>query len=355
MHESLYSLEKSQDSFLYNEDCYETTKRFPEGSIDLIYADPPFFSGRVHSLNNCVFDDRWISNEEYINWIRPRLAEFRRVLKSTGSIYIHCDWHISHYLKVLADTIFHSRNFVNEVIWKRQSCHNDYRQGSRHFGRIHDTILVYAKSKDYVWNSQFIPYEELYIKNAYRHKEKETGRKFALGDLTGPGGKSNGNPKYKFLGTERYWRYSKSKMLELLANGRIAHKDGRVPLLKRYLDEMPGKPVQDLWFDIKPCYNRNVKFPTQKPKALLQRIISTSSNLRDIVYDPFAGSGTSGVVSLELSRRWIASEISIETCSTVINRLGESGFQTKLHDPNESIEDPINMMLQKSSIQLRVE
>lgn len=185
------------------------------------------------------------------------------------------------------------------------------------------------KSADHVWNSQFVPYNDSYLKKIYRHVEHDTGRRYALGDLTGPGGKAKGNPKYEFLGVERYWRYSKSKMFDLLSKGRIAHRDGRVPLLKRYLDEMPGKPVQDLWDDIKPCHGSKLKYPTQKPESLLKRIIETSSLPGQVLYDPFAGSGTSGVACFKMSRRWIASEISTNACNIIRRRLKAIGCQVE--------------------------
>ena len=131
-------------------------------------------------MNGCSFDDVWANPEEYIEWIKPRLQEFQRILKSAGSIYIHCDWHISHYLKVLADGIFGRNNFLNEIIWKRQSSHNDAKQGSKHFGRIHDTILVYAGSQKYVWNQEFVPYDKIYVERTYKYVESATERKYAF-------------------------------------------------------------------------------------------------------------------------------------------------------------------------------
>jgi adenine specific DNA methylase Mod len=151
---------------LFNEDCVLTSKRFVDSSIDLVYVDPPFCSGRSYELNGCSFDDKWRTTEEYIDWIKPRLVEFKRILKPTGSIYIHCNWHISHYIKVLADSIFGQRNFLNEIVWKRQSAHNDARQGSKHFGRIHDVVLVYTASQKYVWNQEYLPYDHDYLKQA---------------------------------------------------------------------------------------------------------------------------------------------------------------------------------------------
>lgn len=300
---TLISPEKLDRFTLFNEDCLETAKRLVDTSVDLIYADPPFFTGRLHSMNGCSFDDTWANPEEYIAWIKPRLEEFKRILKPTGSIYIHCDWHISHYLKVLADSIFGRNNFLNEIIWKRQSSHNDAKQGSKHFGRIHDTILVYAGSQNYVWNQQYVPYDDAYIEHTYKYVESRTERRYAVGDLTGPGGASKGNPLYEFLGVKRYWRYSKVKMFELLAVGKIAYEEGKVPMLKRYLDEMRGKTIQDIWTDIPLNCKKGKRFPTQKPEGLLERIISTSSNPEQTVYEPFAGSATGGAICHKLSRR----------------------------------------------------
>ncbi|MCL5877222.1 MAG: site-specific DNA-methyltransferase [Candidatus Bathyarchaeota archaeon] len=326
---------------LFHEDCLETSKRLPDSSIDLIYADPPFFTGRIYSMNGCSFDDKWTNATEYIDWLKPRLNEFKRILRPTGSIYIHCDWHLSHYIKVLSDSIFGMNNFVNEIIWKRQSAHNDSKQGSKHFGRIHDTILVYAGSQRYVWNQQYTPYDEAYVEKTYKYVEAKTERKYAVGDLTAPGGASKGNAHYDFLGVERYWRYSEVKMRELFKKGRIEHATGKVPLLKRYLDEMHGKPVQDIWGNINLEFAKKGRYPTQKPEALLERIIATSSNHCQIVYEPFAGSSTAGIVCHKLLRRWIGSEISKEACKFTIERFNKTGFEIQLiphQENNRNIE-----------------
>ncbi len=333
-------LEELGNYTLFHEDCLLTTKKFPSSSIDLIYADPPFFTGKSHSREGCSFNDKWKNPQEYLDWIHPRFEEFKRVLKPSGSIYIHCDWHISHYLKVLADDIFGRNNFLNEIIWKRQSSHNDAQQGSRHFGRIHDSILVYVESKNYIWNQQYSPYDDAYVKRTYRYTESFTLRRYALGDLTGPGGKAKGNPKYDFLGIERYWRYSRTKMSEMLSSGRIAHKKGKVPLLKRYLDEMKGKPLQDIWADV--TIDREEKrFPTQKPKELLNRIVVTSSNPQQVVFEPFAGSATAGIVCYKLSRRWIGSEVSLKACLFSLHRLQEAGCNVRLLSNQISPLEPL--------------
>jgi len=328
-----HHLLEGDDYVLFHEDCLETSRRLPDDSIDLIYVDPPFFSGRFYYTCEYRFDDRWKGLSDYLDWIAPRLKEFKRILKDTATIYVHCDWHVSHYLKVLADSVFGGKNFLNEIVWKRQSSHNDVRQGSRHFGRVHDTILVYKMSRKYVWNQQYVHYDESYVNRRYRYVEPESGRRYALGDLTGPGGAAKGNARYSFLGVERYWRYSRSKMLELLATRRIRYENGKVPLLKRYLDEMAGIPVQDVWTDIKPVLNsrQNMRYPTQKPEALLNRIISTSSNPGHVIYDPFAGSGTSAAVCFNLSRRWIGSEISKHACLAATNRLAALGCKVTLN------------------------
>ncbi len=328
--------DKLDNYTLFQEDCLTTSKRLPNASIDLIYADPPFFTGRLYSMNGCSFDDTWANPEEYMDWIKPRLEEFKRILKPTGSIYIHCDWHISHYIKVLADGIFGRNNFVNEIIWKRQSSHNDAKQGSKHFGRIHDTILVYAGSQEYVWNQQFAPYDDIYIERTYKYIESATERRYAVGDLTGPGGASKGNPQYEFLGVKRYWRYSEIKMRELFLTGRIAYVKGKVPLLKRYLDEMLGKPIQDIWADINLDHQKKDRFPTQKPEALLERILLVSSNPNQFVYEAFAGSSTAAVACHKLGRKWIGSEISENACYHALNRLEKLCCKVKFYSQSEN-------------------
>jgi DNA modification methylase len=317
---------------LFNEDCLQTARRLPDSSVDLIYLDPPFFSGRDYKTGRIGFGDKWESLAGYLSWMSPRLGEFRRILRNTGTIYIHCDWHASHYIKVLADSILGYSNFLNEIVWKRQSCHNDAGQGSRHFGRVHDTILIYARSSNYVWNQQYEPYDDSYVKKAYRFTEQATGRRYALGDLTGPGGASKGNSHYRFLGVERYWRFSRKRMSQLLAQDRIHYVKGRVPLSKRYLDEMHGKPLQDVWTDINPVSSshENMRFPTQKPEALLSRIVRTSTIPDQRVYDPFAGSGSLAVSCFRLHREWIGSEISKSACRLIATRLSAAGCNITL-------------------------
>ena len=196
------------------------------------------------------------------------LQECHRVLSETGSLYLHCDWHASHYLKVELDKIFGRKFFRNEIIWRRHNVHNDTRHGTKAFGRVHDIILFYSKSKNYTWNPIYQPYSEEYVEKTYRYFEPETGRRYAVGDLSGPGGRSKGNPRYKFLGFTRYWRYCERSMKRLQKENRIYQgKPGNVPLLKRYLDEMPGMVLQDVWDDVKSVQvtkKESVGYPTQK-------------------------------------------------------------------------------------------
>jgi DNA modification methylase len=297
----------SLHSTLHHGDCLLVLNSFPPETFQLIYADPPFFSDRAYlSGTNVAFVDRWKGGiREYLAWIEPRLAACHKVLRTNGSMYLHCDYHASHYLKVLMDRIFGYENFVNEIIWKRQSAHSDNRQGAKHFGRIHDTIFFYSKSREFVWNDQYLPYDNEYVRRHYCHVEPETQRRYALGDLTGPGGASKGNPYFEFLGVSRYWRYSKHKMEELLKDNRIyVAKPGNVPLLKRYLDEMKGVPIQDIWLD---NWNRDpgsISYPTEKTQGLLSRIIRASSDSESFILDPFCGSGSTLLAAHRLGRSW---------------------------------------------------
>ena len=280
-------------------DSYQVLKKIPENSVNLCYLDPPFFARRVFGVETKSgqyhsFDDNWKNLDEYLDFMRKILKECHRVLTDTGSIYLHCDWHASHYLKIELDTIFGYNNFRNEIVWRRHNSHNDTKQGAKMFGRVHDTILFYSKTDNYTWNPIYAPYPQEYVEKYYKHIEPETGRRYAHGDLSGPGGKSKGNPKYKFLGVTRYWRFRKENMFKLYKDGRIIQtKKGNVPLMKRYLDEMPGIMLQDVWDDIKSVQvtkKESLDYPTQKPLKLLERIIEISSNEKDLVLDPFSGS-----------------------------------------------------------------
>jgi DNA modification methylase len=316
---------------IYCGDNLDQLARLPDRCVDVIYIDPPFNSNRNYEIfwgetkEKRAFDDRHASTAAYVDFMRPRCVELHRVLKDTGSFYYHCDWHASHYVKVMLDQIFEENQFINEVVWKRQSAHNDAKQGSKHFGRVHDSIFLYAKGSGYVFHHQYKPYDPEYVKSFYRHVESGTGRRYRLGDLTAPGGAapSKGNPHYEFLGVTRYWRYSEENMKRLYEQGRIMQsKPGRVPQYKRYLDEGKGTPIGTVWDDIGPVLKTaSVGYPTQKPLPLLERIIKTSSDEGDIILDAFCGCGTALEAAEKLGRQWIGIDISPTACQVMAKRL----------------------------------
>ena len=318
---------------IYEGDNLEIMSKFPSNSIDLIYADPPFYTNRRFEIiwndgaEKRAFEDRWAGGiEHYISWMEPRIRECYRLLKEGGYLYLHCDDHASSHLRLLLDKIFGENCFVNEIVWFRQSgAHTDTKQGSKHFGRAHDSILLYSKGEPKTWNEEFQEYSEDYIKNFYRYVEPSTGRRYQLDNLTGPGGEAKGNPYYEIMGVKRYWRYSKEKMQELINEGRIIQtKPGTVPRYKRYLDEGKGVPIMDVWTDISSIQSQSKErlgYPTQKPVALLERIINVSSNKDDVVFDPFCGCGTALVASQKLGRKWIGIDISPTACKLMSKRL----------------------------------
>jgi adenine specific DNA methylase Mod len=365
---------------LYYGDNLEILRQYiKDETVDLIYLDPPFnsnanynvlfaeHSGDKSSAQIQAFEDTWTWGEDsdqayremverggrvsealqafrhllgqsnmmaYLAMMTPRLVELHRVLKTTGSLYLHCDPTASHYLKLLMDAIFGPEAFKTEIIWKRSSAHSDAKQGRVQHGRIHDVILFYTKNNDWIWNPVYTPYDPEYIEQFYRFIEPETGRRYRLGDLTGPGGAAKGNPQYEVMGVIRYWRFSKEKMEELIRQGRIIQTNpGTVPAYKRYLDEMPGIPLQDLWADIPPIGAQAAErlgYPTQKPQALLERIIQTSSNSGDVVLDPFCGCGTAIAAAEALGRQWIGIDITHLAIALIKNRLEtSSGGTTK--------------------------
>ncbi|MBV9706435.1 MAG: site-specific DNA-methyltransferase, partial [Chloroflexi bacterium] len=295
----MYPQPITQNTLFYGDNLKILREYIPSESVDLIYLDPPFNSNRSYNVlfkdesgveseaQITAFEDTWHWNETaeqtyhnliteapdnvskmvaalrdfigtnqmmaYLVMMAARLVELHRVLKATGSLYLHCDPTASHYLKIILDTIFGTQNFRNEITWKRTSAHSDTKQGHViHMGRVHDILLFYTKSDAAQRIELYQPYDEEYVKSFYRHQDAD-GRRYQLGDLTGPGGAAKGNPQYEFLGATRYWRYTREKMQELYEQGRIVHTSpGSVPRYKRYLDEMPGTPLQDLWDDILP-------------------------------------------------------------------------------------------------------
>ncbi len=295
----------------------------------------------------------------YLAMMAPRLVELRRVLKPTGSLYLHCDPTASHYLKLLLDAVFSPTNFRSEIIWKRSSAHSDTKQGRVIHGHIHDVLLFYTKGEEWTWNPIYVPYDEEYVEEFYRHVEKETGRRYRRGDLTAarPGGdvsyewrvKRKGDPNadtdapweadltdeyksplpgWEYKGVPpyrgRYWAYSRANMRQYAEQGRLVYTRSGFPEYKRYLDEMPGVPLQDLWTDIPPIgasAQERLGYPTQKPEALLERIIRSATNEGDVVLDPFCGCGTTIAAAQSLNRPWIGIDITHLAIGLIKSRL----------------------------------
>jgi DNA modification methylase len=282
-----------------------------------------------------AFEDRWKGGiNNYVEWMTERLVECYRVLKPNGSMYLHCDQHASHHLKVEMDKHFGEKGFINEIIWKRQSAHSDTKQGAKHYGRLHDTILFYIKGNEYTWNPQYIPYSEDYINNFYKHIEPGTLRKYRVDNITAA--KPGGDTSYEWKGVKpykgRYWAYSREKMEKFDQEGRLIYSRTGMPQYKRYLDEMPGVLLQDVWDDISPAgIGKEAQgYPTQKPEALLERMIKSSSNPKDLILDPFCGCGTTLVVAQKLGRNWIGIDVSPTACNLMEQRLRKLGVSPQV-------------------------
>jgi DNA modification methylase len=317
---------------IYCGDNLEQLRKLPDACVDLIYIDPPFNSNRNYEVfwgetkEKRSFEDRHESTRAYIDFMRPRCVEMARVLKKTGSFYFHCDWHASHYVKVMLDQIFGEENFQNEIVWKRADAHSDAKQGAKHFGRVHDSIFFYTGSSKYTFNSIYKPLPESTVNTWYKHVEEGTGRRYNKADVTGPGGAAKGCPVYEWKGITRAWRYSKENMQRLESEGRLVYSSTGMVYQKRYLDESKGVPLQSWWDDIAMLRGINqggerLGYPTQKPLALLNRIIEASSNENDIVLDAFCGCGTALVAAQNLNRQWIGIDVSPTACRVMAKRL----------------------------------
>jgi site-specific DNA-methyltransferase (adenine-specific) len=257
-----------------------------------------------------------------------RLIELHRVLKPTGSLYLHCDPTASHYLKLVLDTIFGHSQFKNDIAWLRAVPKSDFRQGATNWPRVHDVLLYYVRNnKTANFRQPHMPHSATYILNKYSNRDPD-GRQYQLTSLNAPGAGSRGHPQYEFMGVTRYWRYSKQKMMALAAEGRIVQPSpGAVPRYKRYLDEMAGVPVGDVWTDIDPINSQaqeRLGFQTQKPVTLLERVIDASSNEGDTILDPFCGCGTTVHAAQKLNRKWIGIDITHLAIALVERRLKEA-------------------------------
>jgi len=243
----------------------------------------------------------------YLVMMTARLAELHRVLKPTGSLYLHCDPTASHYLKIALDAIFGPEHFRGEVTWVRTTTHNDAKRWSPNA----DILLYYGKSQLVTWNPVYLPHSVEYLDSKYRHDDNDGRGPYRLDNMTSPNPRPN--LTYEWLGHQppaNGWRYSTERMAELHDDGRIWYPDTKAkrPQLKRYLNEQPGVVVGNVWTDISPINSRAAErlgYPTQKPLALLERILTASSNPGDVVLDPFCGCGTTVDAAQKLGRRWV--------------------------------------------------
>lgn len=351
---------------LYYGDNLDVLRRHvTDESVDLVYLDPPFNSNRSYNVlfkNRSgdeaqaqieAFDDTWTWSQQaeaayrelveggaplrvadaleamrrllgdndvlaYLVMMAARLVELHRVLKPTGSLYLHCDDAASHYLKLLLDAIFGPEHFHNELIWKRTSGHSD----ARRYGRVHDTILFYAKGDHPTWNQLYQAYDPAYVEQYYRYTDAN-GRRFMSGDL-GSAGLSGGGYEYEWKGIVREWRVPLATMQRLDAEDRIFYTRNGFPRMKRFLDESKGMPVQDVWTDVEALrswHQEKLGYPTQKPLGALERIILASSNPGDVVLDPFCGCGTTIDAAQKLDRRWTGIDITYLAIDLISKRL----------------------------------
>ena len=302
-------------------DNLEILKSFESDGVDLIYLDPPFFSNRNYEViwgdsgEIRSFQDRWAGGiSHYIDWLKERVIEMHRVLKPTGSIFLHCDWHANAYIRVhILDRIFGENNFRNEIIWKRRTGNNSSVHSAKQFGIINDTIYFYSKSKNWLFKQLYSFEDESYrgyVDKFFVHTD-EKGRKYRIADLSNPAPRPNLMYEYKgYKPPKNGWAISYEKMEQFEKEGRLHFpkiKNGRIQR-RRFLDELRGKPVQNIWDDIEIVSSHSrekIGYPTQKPEALLERIITCASNEGDIILDPFVGGGTAVSVAERLKRQWI--------------------------------------------------
>ena len=380
------------NALFYGDNLDILRKYIADASVDLIYLDPPFNSNATYNVlfkdesgNNTdaqlvAFDDTWhwgpdaeskylyLTNTAYHqgtvpspvsdligafhSGIKPspmlaylvemavRLVELRRVLKPTGSLYLHCDPTASHYLKLVLDSIFGPENFRNEIVWQRTGAHND----ARRFGRVTDAILYYSKGETYTFHSQFTEYDPQYVAERYRSVD-ESGRRFWANTMTAA--EPRKNPARVFRGHEMlpppgtHWRFLQPEIDRLEAEGGIYYSKSGMPYVKSYLDERKGRPAQNLWTDIVMSKSgaERLGYPTQKPLALLERIIEASSNPGDVVLDPFCGCGTALVAAQKLGRRWIGIDITYLAIAVMQARLRDSfGIEVPIEGSPTEVE-----------------
>src|SRR5579885_779447 len=391
----------TENTLFYGDNLFILCEYLPGESVDLIYLDPPFNSSRNYNVlfkdehgsesqaQIAAFEDTWHWNLEaersytellteapehvarmieslrvfigdnqmmaYLVMMVARLVELHRVLKPTGSLYLHCDPTASHYLKIMLDTIFGAQNFRNEIIWKRTNVHSD----AKHWSPVNDTILFYTKGTKFTWNPPYAPHSEQHVESKYTATDSD-GRRFTLSDMTSPNPRPNMMYEWKgYPSPPNGWRYSQETMAKLDAEGRIWYPDSKTkrPRLKRYLDEMPGTLLSSNWTDIPPINSQATErlgYPTQKPLALLERIIQASSHPGDVVLDPFCGCGTAIAAAQKLGRKWIGIDITHLSIALMKYRLEDMfpGITFTVHGEPQDI-DGARQLAQESRYQFQ--
>ncbi len=311
------------------------------GKVQLIYIDPPFATGADFSirlqvggsdlvkqpsvLEEHAYRDTWGAGyESYLSMMYERLVLMRELLATDGSIYVHCDWRVNSYMRLVLDEIFGGDRIVNEIVWRRAFAHND----PGRCGNIHDTVLLYSKSEGRIWNKIFQKPSQEYVDQFFDQYDEERGERYARLPLDAPRHGSGGNLVYEWKGAwpapNRTWAYVRDRMEELDRADRIHYPKKGVPRLKRYESEYEGTVLQDIWLDINKIHNQSseqLHYPTQKPEALLDRIIRASTNEGDLVADFFVGAGTTLAVAEKLNRRWIGCDLGRFAIHTTRKRL----------------------------------
>ena len=352
-----------QNRTMWTGDNLDIMRGMNSESVDLIYLDPPFNSNEDYSAPvgseaaGAAFKDTWTlsdvdeawhgevadkepalyaiidaaglshgkSMKSYLIMMAVRLLEMRRILKPTGSIYLHCDPTAGHYLKMTMDCVFGRANFRNAIIWRRTNAKG---LAFARYASNYDNILYYGMGEKPHWNPPYGPYDPAYVDAKYRQIEPETGRRYMLDNLLNPN-KNRPNLTYEFLGVTRVWRWTRERMQAAYEKGLVVQpRPGAVPRLKRYLDEQKGQPIDDVWNDIPPLNSQakeRTGYPTQKPLTLLDRIIKASSNPGDMVLDPFAGCATACVAAERLKRQWVGIDLSSVAAALVVSRLRGEG------------------------------
>ena len=378
-------LEKKGDNALGNlimhGECLSACAYLKEQGVevDLVYIDPPFASGAdyakkiyirrnplvqkaikdaeqtldngdMKTFEEKMYGDIW-DKERYLNWMYENLMAIKSVMSENASIYVHLDYHIGHYVKILMDEIFGEENFRNEIVWQRFTFHSD----ADKFGAVHENIFYYSKSStDYVFNKQLQPFEKKYLEQRFNQRDKD-GRIYVTSDCTAPAHGDTGKALYfgdKLLTppSGAMWRFSQENINKMMAEGRIEFTTKGLPRVKRYLDEIEGKAVHSIWTDIFPINSQaeeRVDYATQKPEALLERIIKASSNEGMLVADFFGGSGVTAAVAHKLNRRFIHGDVNINSLQTARDRLVNAGAEFEVLEVKDGVRlfrNPVQTM-----------